>query len=144
VVFFRRNQWSFSAGLLTQWDNLESACSQRINKLAVQAAQLRDQRAGLATALEDADQSPRPEQLGQLRQQVAQAIACGDTRAQKHLLQILVHEIRSAGRDSIKPTFKIPTNGPTANPKVRKQNGSVPPARLERATHGLGNRRSIL
>ena len=120
----------------------ESACAQRIRKLADQAAQLRDQKAELATSLEDTDHSPAPDQLDQIRQRISEAITHGDTRAQKHLLQVLVHDIRATARDNIQPTYKIPTPNAT-NPKVRKQNGSVPPAGLEPATRRLEGGRSI-
>jgi site-specific DNA recombinase len=130
---------AFEAGTLP-----EAACGQRIQALADKTAALRDHRAVLADQLDGAQETPTPQGLELIRQRVADAITRGDVHAQKHLLQVLVHEIRAAARNEIQPIFKIPTAPGTANPKVRKQKGSVPPARLERATHGLGNRRSIL
>jgi hypothetical protein len=103
----------------------EAACGQRIQALADKAATLRDHRAVLSDELDNAQERPTSEDLEIFRRQVADAITRGDIHAQKHLLQVLIQEIRAAARNDIQPIFKIPTTPGGVNPKVRKQKGSV-------------------
>lgn len=105
----------------------EAACGQRIQTLAHTATTLRDQKASLAAALDVANEGPTSDGIHELRERVSEAITNGDIPAQKHLLQILVHEIRATARNDIQPIFKIPTTTTSPTPKVRKQKGSVHP-----------------
>ena len=85
--------------------------------------------------------APDAGEIAAMRHHIAQALTDGAVPARKALLQALVHEIRVEGRDHVVPWFRV-TGG--ANPKVRALARSAPPAGFEPATHGLGNRRSIL
>ncbi len=84
---------------------------------------------------------PSDAELSALRAHIDDALANGATPARKALMQALVHEVRTKGRDKIVPWFRVRGDEPK---KVRVLGGLAPPAGLEPATHGLGNRRSIL
>ena len=75
------------------------------------------------------------EDLGELRGEIRLALQSGPLPERKALMQTLVEEIRVRDRSWIQPVFRVPI--------FRPPYGSVPPAGIEPATHGLGNRCSI-
>ena len=84
---------------------------------------------------------PSDAELSTVRAHIDDALANGATPARKALLQALVHEVRVQSREEVVPWFRVRSD---ASVKVRALGGLAPPAGLEPATHGLGNRRSIL
>ena len=103
---------------------------------------LRARRGELVVAVQQASATaPDASEIAAMRRHIAQALTEGAVPARKALLQALVQEIRVEGRDRVVPWFRVPGS---ADPKVRALARSAPPAGLEPATHGLGNRRSIL
>jgi len=121
----------------------EATCSQRVQALAENAAGLRERRADLNAEFDMTDTGPTQEDIEAIRTRITKTVTQGDAAAQKDLLAGLVHDIQAAGRDDIRPVFKIPTTAtateprPPARAQVRKLSGSVPPAGLEPATSGL-------
>ena len=138
---------SFEAGTLS-----EATCGQRVQTLGGKIATLQARQSELVSLLE-AEREPTVTQahLDELRHHVIDTIEHGDPEAQKGLLQALVARIEVESRTSVRPYFRVPLDGggltepnPSDIGKVRPPSGSAPPAGLEPATHGLGNRRSIL
>jgi hypothetical protein len=95
----------------------------------------------LSVAIDSPTRPGRLDRQRRLPAQIDDALAKGATPARKALLQALVHEVRAESRDKIVPWFRVRGGEPS---KVRALGGLAPPAGLEPATHGLGNRRSIL
>jgi hypothetical protein len=52
--------------------------------------------------------APTKEELSELRERVAEAVAEGSTAPIKVLLQSLIHEIRVDSREAIHPIFRLP------------------------------------
>jgi hypothetical protein len=98
-------------------------CAQRIEDLDRKLAGLRARREELAIDEHDAPAPLSEVDIRGLQAQVGDVVRNGDTRARKALPQALVHEIRMAGRDEIRPTFALPA--------VRPRAGSVPPGGIE-------------
>ena len=74
--------------------------------------------------------------LRAVRDRLRTALATKPPSERKALMHLLVHEIRVTSRAEIQPVFRFPTP-PAANPQVRAQVGSAPPAGLEPATRCL-------
>ena len=105
-------------------------------------SELRARREELVVGIEPVSlTAPDPDELATTRLQIEKSLKTGSVPARKALLQALVQEIRVEGRDRVVPWIRVPGG---ADPKVRALARSAPPAGLEPATHGLGNRRSIL
>ena len=137
---------AFEAGTLS-----ETTCGQRVQTLAAKIATLQARRSELV-ALLDAEQelTVTEAHLEQLRRHVTDTIEHGDPGAQKGLLQALVARIEVESRAAVRPYFRVPLDGTgltglnaSHNGKVRPPSGSAPPAGLEPATRGLGNRCSV-
>jgi site-specific DNA recombinase len=138
---------AFEAGTMP-----ESQCGPRIRTLGAKAAELRARQSELAELIMSAEATnPSQEQLDEVRDRINDTIESGEANAQKGLLQNLVAEIQVAGRNSIKPCFRVPMGplpdnkpiSPREEKKVRTPSGSVPPTGFEPATFRSGGERSI-
>jgi site-specific DNA recombinase len=111
----------------------ETTCSARVQKLTTEIAALTSRRAELSDELsEAAPQVPDQDDLVEFREELLAALEGGNHAQRKALLQTLVAEIRVKDRSWIQPVFRVPI--------FRPPSGSVPPAGIEPATPGLGNR----
>jgi site-specific DNA recombinase len=125
---------AFEAGTLP-----EAQCGKRVQALGAKLADLQARELELQQALAASatQEPPTPADLDELASQLRQVIEHAPVTAKKALAQQLVHEIRVASRDDIRPIFRIPTRhepSPGEGEKVRKLVGSVPLAGLEPAT----------
>lgn len=104
----------------------EAACGARIEKLAVTAANLRQRRAELAAELEDEPEVGDVEiDHAAIKATLAELIEAGDRPTAKALLRTLVHEVRVESRDSIWPTFRVPTAAPAAWDRIGVRSASA-------------------
>jgi len=78
---------------------------------------------------------PDPAELAALVGDIERALRDGAPPERKAVMEAVVAEIRVRDRGHIEPVFRVPIFGPPY--------GLVPPAGIEPATHGLGNRCSI-
>lgn len=100
---------SFETGTLP-----EELCAPRVRALHDQTTALRTRRQQLAADQQTATATPDPAQLADLRHQLDHAIRHGTPAQVKALIHALVHEIRVEGPHTIRPTYKIPVEPPTA------------------------------
>jgi len=125
---------SFEAGTMP-----ESVAGTRVTALADTNCELRHRRDELQAILDLAGpQTPDPNQLTALRDNIADAITSADARQIKPVAEALIHEIRIHGRSHIQPTFRLPA-GTNLNhgSRVREMTGTVRPAGLEPAAKCL-------
>ncbi len=119
---------AFEAGNLP-----ESACAERVKKLATRVGELQGRRVDLLSELEAGEPAaPTESDLSDLRRTVEEAIAAGSPATQKALIQALVHEIRVMDRNEIQPVFKMPPGAQPESP-VRAPYGLVGMAGFEPA-----------
>jgi len=109
---------------------------ERITSHRQRADQLRRWREELIDLMTTAPSGPTPDQLATLIASINDA----DVNTIRRLFETVIRDVCVTERDNIRPYFRIPTNGGTPDPRpgVRTLSGSVPPARFELATHGLG------
>jgi len=89
----------------------ESISGERVKELGLRATALRARRQNLADEMEQADlTAPTKEELSELRDRVAEAVAKGSAAPIKVLLQALIHEIRVDSREAIHPIFRVPVS----------------------------------
>src|ERR1019366_9748292 len=110
----------------------ESICGERVKELGLRATALRASRQDLADEMDQADlTAPTKEELSELRERVAEAVAEGSTAPIKVLLQALIHEIRVDSKEAIHPIFRVPVGvGLSADDAVRAPSRSVAAAGL--------------
>jgi hypothetical protein len=65
------------------------------------------------------------EDLDWLRGQIGRALHHGDDHERKTLLQTLTHEIRVEGRNSIRPTYRLPSRDASSQAAVREPDAVV-------------------
>ncbi len=114
----------------------EEVCTRRIEELSTELASLEARRSGLAEEVsESRPVVPGPAELAKLREDIERALRDGPLPERKAVMQAVVAEIRVRDRGHVQPVFRVPVFGPPY--------GSVPPAGIEPATRGLGNRCSL-
>jgi site-specific DNA recombinase len=112
-------------------------CGNRLDDLNQQLAELRDRREHLADAcLEGKTEPPSARDLAELRQHVRTAVRSGKPEQRKALLHALVDRVRVAGRNRVRPTFKIPVR------PVRIVTDLVDPIGLEPTASAMRTQRS--
>lgn len=136
----------------------ETVCSPRVQKLASKLTEHKQRRDELGLLIDEATtpELPDPTALETLHSDIKSAANTGSLEALRSIMQTFVHRVDITGRESAKPTFVIPDNSTIPNQraadasieetterKVRTLPGSAPPAGIEPATCGLGNRCSI-
>ena len=122
---------AFEEGRLTK-----EICTRRIEELSVELASLEARRSELAEEISESQPSvPDPAELAKLVGDIERAIRDGALPERKAVMQAVISEIRVRDRGHIQPVFRVPIFGPPY--------GLVPPAGIEPATHGLGNRCSL-
>ena len=117
----------------------ESICGDRVKELGLRATALRTRRQDLADEMEEAAlTAPTKEELSELRERVAEAVAEGSTAPIKVLLQALIHEIRVDSREAIHPIFRVPVGvNLSGDDAVRAPSRSVGAAGLEPTTSAV-------
>jgi hypothetical protein len=114
----------------------EEVCARRIEELSAEVTSLDARRSDLAEEISESQPNVlSPAELGEVREDIEHALRDEALPERKALMQAVVAEIRVWDRGHIQPVFRVPVLGPPY--------GSVPPAGIEPATHGLGNRCSI-
>ena len=82
--------------------------------------------------------APTKEELSELRDRVAEAVAEGSTAPTKVLLQALIHEIRVDSKEAIHPIFRVPVGVDIpVDDAVRAPSRSVGAAGLEPTTSAV-------
>jgi len=82
--------------------------------------------------------APSKEDLSELRERVAEAVAEGSTAPIKVLLQALIHEIRVDSKEAIHPIFRVPVGVDISGDNtVRAPSRSVGAAGLEPTTSAV-------
>ena len=114
----------------------EEVGTRRIEEISAELTSLEARRSELAEEISESQPSvPNPAELAELVGDIESALRDGALPERKAVMQAVVAEIRVRDRGHIEPVFRVPVFGPPY--------GSVPPAGIEPATHGLGNRCSI-
>jgi site-specific DNA recombinase len=114
----------------------EGVCTRRIEELSEELTSLEARRSELAEEISESQPSvPDPAELAELVGDIKRALRDGAPPERKAVMQAVVAEIRVRDRGHIEPVFRVPIFGPPY--------GLVPPAGIEPATRGLGNRCSI-
>ncbi|MEV4702177.1 recombinase family protein [Actinoplanes sp. NPDC049316] len=91
------------------FDDQDPDVKARLVELRKQTKQLRADKARLEFDLDKPPTGPSPDELAQLRQQIAEIIRSGGHRAKKALFEALVEDIEIQSDDSVIPMFRIPT-----------------------------------
>jgi site-specific DNA recombinase len=117
----------------------ESICGERVKELGLRATALRARRQDLADEMEESDlTAPTKEELSELRERVAEAVAEGSAAPIKVLLQSLIHEIRVDSKEAIHPIFRVPVGADiSGDDAVRAPSRSVGAAGLEPTTSAV-------
>jgi hypothetical protein len=111
----------------------DEVCTRRIEELSAQLTSLEARRAELAEKISESQPSvPDRSELAELVGDIERALKDGALPERKAVMQAVVAEIKVGDRGHIQPVFRVPIFGPPY--------GLVPPAGIEPATRGLGNR----
>jgi site-specific DNA recombinase len=112
---------AFESGDLPQ-----EACGQRVRKLNVRLADLRNRQQDLTEQLAaENTTAPSAAQLKQLRKKIRDALDTGSAAAAKVVLQSLVQEVRVKDRGDITPYFRLPDGDEPQRVGVRAPSRSV-------------------
>jgi site-specific DNA recombinase len=96
----------------------ETICGDRIRPVTAKLGDLHNRRDELAELLDAADTPlPTNKQIANAHAHLQHALTNGGDQQRKALLQLLIANVQVAGRDHIKPVFRVPLNYP--------QNGTV-------------------